>query len=36
MNVTITVNVWFLISLCLICTIIGMLLNRRARDDRRY
>ncbi len=41
MDISITVNFWFLISLCLIFTLFGMLLGGRAgggghRDRYRY
>ncbi len=36
MNVTVVVNVWFLVSLCLVCVLIGGLLFRSGRDRYRY
>ncbi len=30
MDVMLTVNIWFLVSLCLICLVIGLLLGERA------
>ncbi|HEU5380758.1 MAG TPA: hypothetical protein VFV38_35490 [Ktedonobacteraceae bacterium] len=40
MDVTITINFWFLVSLCLVCTLIGVILgvrSMRGHGDRfRY
>jgi len=38
MNITVSMNFWFLVSLCLVCAIIGgLLFNRRSKSDRyRY
>lgn len=38
MNITFSMNLWFLVSLCLVCVIIGGLaFGRRPRSDRyRY
>ncbi len=38
MGITVSMNFWFLVSLCLVCAIIGgLLFNYRPRSDRyRY
>jgi hypothetical protein len=38
MDITIAVNLWFLVSLCLICVVLGGLLfsGRGSRDRYRY
>lgn len=37
MNITITINFWFLVSLCLLCVLLGMVINARInnQDNRR-
>lgn len=36
MDVTVTVNFWFLVSLCLICALLGMILGVRAATARNH
>ena len=36
MDMTLTVNVWFLVSLCLACLVIGLLLGGRAGSRHHY
>jgi hypothetical protein len=36
MDVMLTVNIWFLVSLCLICLVIGLLLGGRAGSGCHY
>jgi hypothetical protein len=36
MDVMLTVNIWFLVSLCLICLVIGLLLGGRAGSGYHY
>jgi hypothetical protein len=36
MDMTLTVNIWFLISLCLACLVIGLLLGGRAGSRYHY
>lgn len=36
MDVMLTVNIWFLVSLCLICLVIGLLLGGRAGSRCHY
>jgi hypothetical protein len=36
MDITVTMNFWFLISLCLLSMLIGMLLRRSSNSRDRY
>jgi hypothetical protein len=36
MDMTLTVNIWFLVSLCLACLVVGLLLGGRAGSRHYY
>jgi hypothetical protein len=36
MDMTLTVNIWFLVSLCLACLVVGLLLGERAGSRYHY
>ncbi len=35
MNITVTANLWFILCLCLVCMLVGMLLNGRSGGHHR-
>ncbi len=36
MDINITLNLWFVVALCLFCLVIGMVLNRDRSGRERY